>query len=289
MKKKISFTSNILFYASSIVIIIILLYMLFDDEKKHDENENEKHDEMKKYFVTFGDTESRFNNSRMRIISEAIDLNYFDGIFGYSEKSPELLNFFQEHKNFFETHKRGYGYWIWKFYIVLETFKKINYGDVILYADSGCSLLKNGNKRLDQYIKLASSNKLVVFRLSFSFTKESNYTKGDVLDETKCDEQCCNSNQIMAGAFIVKKCPEMEIFFESLYKMCIKYNYKLITDEPSKIPNKNGFVENRHDQSIFSTMIKTKLVENVDVIILGNEVDIIHHDGSIFPIIATRK
>jgi hypothetical protein len=261
---------------------------MYDDEQ--DESEDEKN--KKKYFATFGDTKSRYNNSRMRIVSEAGDLNYFDDIFEYSEKSPELFNFFQEHKKFFQIHKRGYGYWLWKFYIVLETFKKINYGDVILYADSGCTLSKNGIRRLNEYIELASEKKLVVFRLQYP---EFNYTKGDVLDETKCDEKCFNDNQIMATAFIVKKCPEMEIFFESLYEKCIKYNYKLITDEPSKILNKNGFVEHRHDQSIFSTMIKTKLTENDDVVILGNEVDIhpsrmiLPYEGAIFPITATRK
>jgi len=75
----------------------------------------------------------------------------------------------------------------------------------------------------------------------------------------------------------------------------IKYNYKLITDKHSKIPNKNGFIENRHDQSIFSKMFKTKLTENVDVVILGNEVDIepsimiLPYEGAIFPIAAARK
>jgi len=49
---------------------------------------------------------------------------------------------------------------------------------------------------------------------------------------------------------------------------------------------KNGFIKNRHDQSIFRTMIKTKLTENIDVVILGNEVDII---PSFIMIIPTRK
>ena len=77
---KISFLLNILFYIS-IALIIILLYM-YDDEQ--DKNEDEKN--IKKYFATFGDTKSRYNNSRMRIVSEARDLNYFDDIFEYSEK-----------------------------------------------------------------------------------------------------------------------------------------------------------------------------------------------------------
>jgi hypothetical protein len=55
---------------------------MYDDEQ--DKNEDEKN--IKKYFATFGDTKSRYNNSRMRIVSEARDLNYFDDIFEYSEK-----------------------------------------------------------------------------------------------------------------------------------------------------------------------------------------------------------
>ena len=241
----------------------------------------------KVHFITFGDTISRYNNSRIRIINEAKNLNYFDTITGYSEKSSELLDFFNEHKEFVYSNKRGFGYWIWKFKIILETFKKINMNDIVVYLDSGCIFNKDHISRLKEYVELTTLNDLLAFKLPEMY-KEYIWTKGDILKEFYCDKDCYDTNQIMDGIIMSRKCPRMINFFTTLLKYSISNNYNFINDSHSISPNIQGFNENRHDQSIFSVAIKTILKNKVAL--LENEVD--PHCppifGNLFPILAKR-
>ena len=45
--------------------------------------------------------------------------------------------------------------------------------------------------------------------------------------------------------------------------MFFNENFHLIDDTPSKAPNFNGFLENRHDQSIFSILCKKALIKSL--------------------------
>lgn len=250
----------------------------------------------KVHFISFADDNSKYKKSLERILHEAKSFDYFDTITAYTNNSPELSDFLQKHQTFISKHKRGYGYWIWKAYIVLTKLKEINNNDIILYVDAGCELNKEGKERLKQYIDLATVNDLVAFKLPY---KEFQYTKGDILTQLQCQrEDCYNTNQIMGGVFMVRKCDRMENFFRTLNDMCIKNNYSLVDDSPSKVPNKSGFIENRHDQSLFSVLIKTMLKNKVAI--LENEVDPhepLNNDGYFivddqkrpFPIRASRK
>ena len=38
--------------------------------------------------------------------------------------------------------KRGYGYWMWKPYLIKKIFNEIEYGDIINYLDMGCHIIK---------------------------------------------------------------------------------------------------------------------------------------------------
>ena len=63
-----------------------------------------------------------------------------------------------------------------------------------------------------------------------------------------------HSNQLIAGAFILRKCEHTRKIINEWYT--ITENYHLIDDSPSILPNDNSFSENRHDQSIFSLLRK---------------------------------
>ena len=61
----------------------------------------------------------------------------------YLKKDSE---FWVKHGNFIENNKRGYGYWLWKSYIVKKQLELMKEGDILLYADSGCVMNMNGKK-----------------------------------------------------------------------------------------------------------------------------------------------
>jgi hypothetical protein len=216
----------------------------------------------KVHFISFSNDETKYK----KILQEARDI-YFDTITCYTEKSPELQHFFNKHKTFFEKNKRGYGYWIWKPYIVSIKLKEINSNDIILYADSACELNKEYIKSLKQHVDLATLNDLVVFKEPF---KEYEFTKSDILKELGCYyDECYNKYQITASIFLTRNCNRMVKFFNKMNDLCVNNDYHLVKDSPSKTSNISGFKEN-HVQSLFSVLIKTMLKDKV--MILENEI-----------------
>ena len=75
---------------------------------------------MKITFISFGTTD-KYKNSILRIKKEAVNMNVFDNIKVFTEKSFDS-DFLHKHGEFINNNKRGYGYWIWKSYFVKKTF-----------------------------------------------------------------------------------------------------------------------------------------------------------------------
>ena len=201
------------------------------------------------YFITFGN--EKYYNSLNRIHKEALDFNIFDEII--LNTYIDLKNdseFWSCHSDFIEKNRRGYGYWIWKPYINLKLMEKINEGDIVIYADAGCTLNINGKNRLLEYIELVKKNDILSFELTHS---EKKFTKKDVFDYFNFENND-NINQINATVFIYKKCDKIYNIFKLCYETCCNYN--LLNDEPSISKNHDEFIEHRHDQSIFSIIRK---------------------------------
>jgi len=62
------------------------------------------------------------------------------------------------------------------------------------------------------------------------------------------------NNQIMASAFLLKKCDRVMNFVREWLEIC--QEYKFINDEVSDSDNFQEFIEHRHDQSVFSLLAK---------------------------------
>ena len=57
---------------------------------------------------------------------------------------PEDLT--DEINNYAKLNKKGYGYWIWKPYIIKEALSKIKEGEILLYVDGRSGLKKRANQ-----------------------------------------------------------------------------------------------------------------------------------------------
>jgi hypothetical protein len=94
---------------------------------------------MKTHFVTFF-TESKFGQqnyyleSVRRLIESAKKWDVED----FNIFTPENLKVTPEVREWMKkTSEPGYGFYSWKPLIILETFKNLNFGDVVLYHDAG--------------------------------------------------------------------------------------------------------------------------------------------------------
>ncbi len=227
----------------------------------------------KKYFCTFAD--SRMKKSLKRIRYQADNLDFFHEIFIYDENNLDP-KFQEDFKEILAKGSRGYGYWAWKPQIILQTFAKIKDGDILLYTDAGCHLNKKGIERLEYYFKMTELTEIgfLVFQeavkaaddnLTTSYSHlEKKYTKGDIFDHfnVRDDQKIYNTGIVAATTFVVRKCARSEEILRQWLDVFIN-NFNLVDDSPSISPNFNEFIENRHDQSIFSLLCKTQRIPSI--------------------------
>lgn len=202
---------------------------------------------MKIHFISYGN--DLYMSSKKRIENEAIQLKKFDNICIYS---PEMLSDWFK-KTFCDILRcqRGGGYWIWKFDIILQELDKMDDDDVLVYLDAGCSIVKTGEKRFNEYIEMLkqSEHNSIAFVLR---EKEKEYTTQEIYNTLLSEVD--DSGQIMGGCQIYKKNKKLIKMFNEIIDILKKDPY-LITDKYNS-SQKSYFIDNRHDQSILSLMRK---------------------------------
>ena len=172
---------------------------------------------------------------------------------------------------------RGYGYWFWKPLLVLEMLNQLEEGDIIHYLDVGCHLNVNGIKRFKEYIDIINNeNKgILAFQYNPLLYKKNNdiiyplreefkYTKSDLFEYFSVfnDQKITHTPQFWSGSFFIKKNKFSLKFLENWLNTFI-YRFDLITDSTSIKKNFNGFIENRHDQSVFSLLCKKNQIKQI--------------------------
>ena len=233
-------------------------------------------------FLTFGGPTQDFYNAVNRICNEASTFNIFDNIIGKTDidlKTDE--DFWSKHGSFLQSNRRGYGYWLWKSYLVKKQLETMNDNDILVYADAGCTLNILGKPRLQEYIQLANHDSGIV---SFQMTYlEHRWTKMDVFEYLNAKDNI-DTGHIAATAFILRKCSSSVNLVDQWYNTCC--NYDLINDSKSRALNHPAFSDHRHDQSIWSILNKKYMTY-----IIPDETWFtdFHKDGINFPIWATRK
>ena len=204
-----------------------------------------------KVFITFGN--NKYLGAVKRICSQAQKIGCFDKIIGYTEedlKKDEL--FWNQHANFINNNRRGYGYWIWKFYLVHKTLLSMNEDDILVYADAGCEINVDGLPRLQEYFEIVKESETANLAFELPFP-EKEYTKSDTINYFKA-ESISSTKQLMATTCVIRKCDfTLKMVQEAYFKTC---NYKIVDDSPSLIENHPIFKDHRHDQSIFSIIRK---------------------------------
>lgn len=149
-------------------------------------------------------------------------------------------------------NSKGCGYWVWKPYIVKKTLDCVDYGDYVIYMDSGCCLMAD----IHIFINIMLRDKIDIMLFDVGVI-EKFYSKRDAFILLDCDKpEFTETSQRLGGYFILRKCDSSITFVEEwLY---FAQDRRIITDEDNVMGmlNYDGFVENRHDQTIFSLLSK---------------------------------
>ena len=234
------------------------------------------------HFITYGD--KNFRNSKIRLCREANNSKWFDTITSYG---PEDLdsNFESKFENILK-QPRIAGYGIWRPYIIKKKLDEIDYGDILIYLDAGCSINVNGKTRFNEYIEMLNNSDegIISFQMPH---KEKHYTTKEIFNYFDLDmnSDITNSGQILDGILIMKKNEKLININNTCYKVI--YDNPLLFTDYYNNNQEVYFKDNRHEQSIYSVIRKMG-----NPILLGDETWFTpfgNKESLKYPFWATRK
>ena len=246
----------------------------------------------KKYFISFGGPTENWHNRVNNICAQVQQLwTEFETI-AYTEK--DLLNdteFWQMHKEFLEysskykfqtcDHTR-YGFYIWKPYIIFKTMQKMQDNDILIYADAGCTINPSGIQKLSEFIDILNNNQFGMIAFQNSFP-EIRWTKTLLFKYFNSSIEDKISNQYIATSVFLKKTTHSFELVQKWHQIASNHMY---IDNNSYTPEDPNFVEHRHDQSIFSLLVKYYNKRDIKPItIQGDKISDCLPD---YPILGTR-
>ena len=205
-----------------------------------------------KVFITFGAGGQNYIDAGKRLIKQAKSTGYFDKIILYTEK--DLKNdkcFWNQHSLFISKNKRGYGYWIWKSYIIKKTMETMKDGDILLYLDGGCEI--GGSKQLliPEFFNYVKKDKIIGTKTCI----EKEWCKMDLLVHLDMqDSNLIHTPQHQGGVTMFYICEKTKFIVDLWYNTACDYH--MLDDSPSIKTNLDCFIEHRHDQSIWSLITK---------------------------------
>ena len=158
----------------------------------------------------------------------------------------------------------GTGYWLWKPYVILKRLAELSDGDVLCYCDSSYRFLSDARKIADEWLRDGDIGachnkpndpawqKHTDRKFIKCDTFELMRVPGDAREHIKCTPQA------WAGFILLRKSETSVSFVRGwLHYAQNAQNAQIITVSPSTTaPEDPGFKENRHDQSIYSILLK---------------------------------
>lgn len=207
-----------------------------------------------KYFITFGQGKN-FIEAAKRLMQQAYAICFFDSIQMFTDEDLMTdIHYWSKHKDFTLSNKRGYGYFLWKPYLILKTMETMKDGDILVYADAGCEIDPENEERiaqLEHLCQVVKEDKII----GSECNRERNMNKMDLLVYMDAlQEEILSTSQRQATSVMIYKDSSTMEFVKKWYEIGCIYNN--IDDSPSVYKNFACYDEHRHDQSIFSLLTK---------------------------------
>ena len=222
---------------------------------------------MKKVHISFGN--ERYYPSLDLLEKTSLELGKVDKFIRYTDDWIRTTDFYTKNRYIFDNHKTAN--WIWKSYIILETFNTLEYNDIVLYSDAGLNVLEDLSPLFDLTYNNKNGGKLL-FKIPGPHINKT-WTKRDCFILTGCDEEKYWKGILTNGAVSLWQKTDENIEYLKVFQKYTR-DPRIITDEPNMCgqPNLLGFNAHRHDQSVLSLLtIKNNLELYRDPTQWGND------------------
>jgi hypothetical protein len=210
---------------------------------------------MKTFFLTFGGGSPRYIDAANRLLKQAQSTGWFNSIIAVDPNAIFEIDprWGRRNKKFVLSNPRGFGYWLWKPFLIRTSLDRIPEGSILVYADAGCEISRFGDQRFFELISLLAHNDILAYELGELTAK---WTKGDALHYfgVRLDSKEVLSKQLCATVVMVKNTSTTRKLVSLWQSTCEFGNYFLVDDTKSIQVNHPMFIEHRHDQAIFSLL-----------------------------------
>lgn len=219
---------------------------------------------MKKYYVTFGG--AAYDATIGQIAANAKRLGGVEDVWIYDEPWLMAQPFYRQNKWAWDHpghngHRYGFGWYVWKPYVIRRAMEHLQPGDVLLYTDADTYPIADFRMLFDACVREGG-----IFAFEATGCTNRQWVKRDVWEAViaqmglgvpveKLDDECfaLDSTHATARFMLFEKGADgAHAFLAKWEKLCCLPG--LTTRDPSKRPEFAGFEENRGDQSIFSLL-----------------------------------
>ncbi len=153
---------------------------------------------------------------------------------------------------------RGYGYWIWKPYIILQELNKLQEGDILVYLDVHC-IDDNLKDKFNDIIDKLQYQSIIIGTAGFNdymYTTTKLRQHIEHFLNYKFTIEQLNDTQYEAGIIFIRNCVNSHNFIKQWFDIMMS-NLDCITDiYDNDSENHETFIANRHDQSVISLLYK---------------------------------
>lgn len=198
------------------------------------------------YFITYGD--EHYIHSARRLADEAERLHLFDRIQAFSPadlpaevKAHPLMHY-----------ARGGGYWYWKPCLIRECLRQMQPDDILVYADSGCTV--QPSHEWARYFRDLRTKSIVVFRLGY---KNKWFCRRNLMEYAIRHEPHWGEYLQVLGGFLVMRKTETTCRLVDDWARLMGEHPEFVTDVTEKERTQEApyFRENRHDQSALNACL----------------------------------
>ena len=229
-------------------------------------------------FITYGD--ETYMAPRQRLLAQAEASGWFSLVrVAYERADAERLAARSAPAlRVLRGQKRGGGYWLWKPLVVQEGLRLLRDGDVLVYADAGCTLNSGCAASFMQQLRsLSEARPIEAPRLAHGASwsgssANAEWCRADAAEHVLLTTGAADSSaaassaaasclarfylaeQVEANRLIILNCEASRAAVDEWAHLALA-RPDLFTDEPSSQPNQPGFREHRHDQALFSALM----------------------------------
>lgn len=200
----------------------------------------------KPQLVVFGAGSHDLEAAARRLAEQAEALRWFSHVHLCGAKSLGA-SYYDDFFRIDPALQKGFGYWSWKPFLIKSFYERLHSGETLVYIDAGCELNSRGESRFFDYIERSVRFGAAFFHLPHAAKA---WTKQHPLLDF--GQRFSDRLQISAAVLFFTRTTITNRLIERWFELSKHDGGALLMDPLPTEPQRLGFQQHRHDQSLLS-------------------------------------